>query len=399
METRSKRSIPIARPSFAGDEIESIKMALERGWVSQGPTVERFEQAVAEYVGCRHAVAISSCTTGLHVAALIHGIGPGDEVICPSYTFIATSNGMRHAGADAQFVDIDPLTLNIDPALTAEFIAENYSSELRNRKTGKKLKAILIVHQIGIAADIDAFKSLADKYGIVLLEDSACGIGSEYKGTKLGGSGNLNVLSFHPRKVITTGEGGMILTDDAELAEKARVYRGHGASISDYVRHSSDTPLYESYNVVGYNYRMTDIQAALGLSQLAMLDSFVRRRIEIATRYNEAFRKLENIRLIAAPGYATLWNYQSYPIILEGASREERDEMMTVLAQNGVSTRRGIPPIHKEPAYNYDLTLKHTERLSDTSIFLPIFPQMDEDDVAYVIEHVEKAVRSVGKKF
>ncbi len=390
-----KYNIPIARPYFTGEETELIAEVMKTGWVCQGPMVARFEETVARYTGARYAVASSSCTTALHLAMLVNGIGAGDDVICPSYSFIATANGITYSGATPQFVDIDPATLNIDPAAAEAFIEANYTADLRNKKTGNKLKGILIVHQIGIPADIDTFKQLADRRGLILMEDSACGLGSKYKDKPIGASGNVSAFSFHPRKVISCGEGGMLLTSDLSMAEQARVLRAHGASTSDLARHKAGGLAQETYDVVGYNYRMTDLQAAIGIKQMELLDSLIARRVRIAGLYNEAFEELVELELIAPPAYVSLWNYQSYPIRLRKGGAEERNALIHALQEEGVSTRRGIPPIHKEPVYERGVTLSHTESVSARSLFLPIYPQLTDDEVSHVIASVKKCVAKV----
>ena len=395
MKEGSKYNIPIAKPYFTGEEAELIADVMKSGWVCQGPMVARFEQEVSRYTTAPYAVATSSCTTALHVAMLIHEIGPGHDVICPSYSFVATANAIRHAGAVPQFVDIDPATLNIDPAATEAFIEENYTADLHHRKSGNELKAILIVHQIGIPADIDTFAQIARRHQLILLEDSACAIGSTYKGKPIGSSGNVGAFSFHPRKVISCGEGGMLVMQDEALAEKARVFRAHGASISDFARHKAGATLTESYNVVGYNYRMTDLQAAIGVKQLELLDELVRRRVAVAARYNAAFAQLEEIELIKPPAYVSLWNYQSYPIRLRRGGAEQRNALMQKLQEEGVSSRRGIPPIHKEPVYDSGVCLFNTESVSERSLFLPIFPALAEDEVAHVIEAVQRCLSGI----
>lgn len=400
MEKREAFNIPIAKPSFSGGELELIEESLSNGWVSQGPLVKQFEELVAEYVCCDQAVAVTSCTTGLHLANLIHGIGPGDEVICPSFSFIATANGVIHSGASVQFCDIEEETMNLDPQAVRTFIEANYrsrASDLVNIKSGKTLKAIVLVHQIGIPADIDSFNEIAQEFGIFIIEDSACAIGSFYKGNPLGSSGNVGVLSFHPRKVITCGEGGMLLLKNADFAEKARVLRAHGASISDLVRHQSKNIVYEQYEQVGYNYRMTDIQAALGVKQMGYLPTILERRNSIAAKYNDAFGSSFWIKTLTPPAYVSQWNYQSYPLILDDSCKGSRERIMQELQEKGVSTRRGIPPIHKEPAY-FDfnsLTLPVTESLSERVLFLPIFPTQTDHEVEHVIASVQSCERLI----
>lgn len=396
MEATARQfNIPIARPTLTGDETELIAQSLQSGWVSMGPLTQRFEQAVCDYTHARYGVAVNSCTSALHLSMLIHGIGAGDDVLCPSYSFIATANSIRHAGAEPCFVDIDPDTLNMDPQAAEAVIQEQYTPEGIHRKTGRTLKGILLVHQLGIPADIDAFAALANQYHLVLLEDNACGLGSTYKGQPLGSSGFTNSLSFHPRKVITTGEGGMLLTNDETLAEKARVLRAHGMSISDFVRHQSAATTYERYEVVGYNYRLTDMQSAIGIKQMEHLESFIQRRNQIADAYNQAFGQKEECAIIRPAAYVTRWNYQSYPIRLQHATQAQRDQFMQALQAKGVTTRRGIPPIHQEPVYDQGLALPQTEAISKTSVMLPIFPTMTDDEVQYVIHCVSEQLKNL----
>lgn len=385
-------NIPIAKPTMMGDEHVLIQQSLDSGWVSMGPLTKQFEALVASYTGAKYAVATTSWTTAFHVAMLIHGIGAGDEVICPSYSFIATANVVCHAGATPRFADIDPNTLNIDPKSVEQLLVNSYhqngDGHLLHHQSGNRLKAIMIVHQIGIPADIDAFAALCKQYNLLLLEDSACALGSTYKNQPIGHSGFTGAFSFHPRKVITTGEGGMLLLNDEQLAEQARIYRAHGMSISDLVRHQAGSTVYERYDVVGYNYRMTDIQAAIGIRQMEHLDDFLNRRQEIAAQYNQAFSRLDTLALITPPDYVTHWNYQSYPIRLLNASQATRDAFMQALEKRGIASRRGIPGAHLEPVYNSGVSLPHTELVSQTSLFLPIFPLMTDAEVQHVIDSV-----------
>lgn len=393
MAEKQTYNIPIAKPYFTGQETELVAEVMKTGWVCQGPMVARFEEAVVAYTGAKYAVATSSCTTALHVAMLIAGIGAGDDVLCPSFSFVATANGVRHAGAEPQFIDIDPATLNMDPLAAERHIADHYTVDLRNKVTGNKLKAILIVHQIGIPADIDKFAEIAKKHGLILMEDSACGIGSTYKGKPIGASGFVGAFSFHPRKVISCGEGGMLVMSEEALAESAKIFRAHGASVSDFARHKAGVALTESYNVVGYNYRMTDLQSAIGVKQLEILDSLIARRVAIASRYNEAFGETGLLEIVKPPAYATLWNYQSYPIRLSSGGCEARNAFMQSMQDKGISTRRGIPPIHKEPVYDKGLTLPATESVSERTLFLPVFPSLSDDEVDYVISAVKTTLQ------
>jgi perosamine synthetase len=368
-----KIKIPITKPYLGGEEKELISKVIDSGWVSQGPMVAEFEEMFAEYVGARYAVATTSCTTALHAALSVSGIGSGDEVIVPSLSFIATANAVIHCGAKPVFVEIDPETCNIDAGNIEAGVTE-------------KTKAIMPVHQIGLPADIDAIKDIADRYRLKIIEDAACAIGSEYKGKKIGGHGNIACFSFHPRKIITTGEGGMITTDDLKIAERLRRFRHHGMSVSDLERHKAQRVIIESYLEIGYNYRMTDMQAAMGIVQMKKLPEILKKRQDIAERYNEAFSKIACLRVPKVPEYA-VHNYQSYWVEILDNSTVNRNELMQRLLEKGISTKRGVMAIHKEPCYSkYNVTLPNTERITANTIILPLYPSMADEEVQYVIE-------------
>ena len=369
--------IPIAKPLLGEDEAQAAYDTIKTGWVTQGPKVQEFEENFAEYVGAKYAVAVSSCTTALHLALLVSGIGEGDEVICPSFSFIATANSIIHAGATPVFAEIDPLTLNIDV---------NHAEKIISSKT----KAILIVHQIGMPADIDAFKGLCQKYNLKLIEDAACAIGSKYKGEKIGSHSDLVCFSFHPRKVITTGDGGMITTSNKDYYDRLKLLRQHGMSINDRIRHASKKILFEEYLEAGYNYRMTDIQASIGIKQLEKLDWIVTKRREIANKYNETFKDIECLRIPSEPeGYYS--NYQSYSLYLKENASISRNELMQRLLDKGISSRRGVMTAHREPAYKkspikYNLPI--SEEISDRSIIIPLFIPMNDKKIEYIIENI-----------
>lgn len=369
--------IPLSRPEFGDAETQAVAGVLQSGWVSQGPKVAAFESLVAARVGAAHGVATTSCTTALHLALVASGIGAGDEVICPSYSFIATANAILYAGATPVFADIEDDTWNLD------------AHDVAGRVTAKT-RAILVAHQVGLAADLDRLKAVAPA-GAVLVEDAACAIGSLYKGRPIGSHGNVSCLSFHPRKTISLGEGGMVLTDDAAIADHVRVLRSHGASVSDLDRHRAQGLVYEEYRELGYNYRMTDIQAAIGIEQLKRLDDLLARRRAVAQRYNAAFCHVEQIQTPAEPGYAT-HAYQSYAIRLRPGCRVGRDDMMRELIAAGVSCRRGIPPSHLEPLYlsRGRVSLPVTEAVAAESIFLPMYASLAEADQAVVIDAVRR---------
>jgi dTDP-4-amino-4,6-dideoxygalactose transaminase len=355
------------------EEEEAAAAAIRSGWVTQGPKVAEFERAVANYCGAAHAIAVSNCTTALHLALLVADVGPGDEVICPSMSFIATCNSIRYTGATPVFAEVNPNTFNLDPDAAEAAITS-------------KTKAILVVHQIGLPADMDRFSALAEAKGLKIVEDAACAIGSKYRGQQIGSHSDLVCFSFHPRKVISTGEGGMITTSRADYAERLRLLRQHGMSISDAVRHSSRQVVAEQYLCVGYNYRMTDIQAAIGIEQMKRLPGIVARRRELAARYTDA---LQHHAWLAPPVIpdGVEPNFQSYSIHLRRNARLSRDEIMQRLLEQGIATRRGVMLAHLEPACT-DLDsrpLPLSEFASSASLLLPLYPQMSDEEQQRVI--------------
>jgi perosamine synthetase len=373
--------IPIAKPYLTADEAQAAYDTILTGWITQGPRVAEFEEKFAAYTGAKYAVAVSNCTTALHLAMIVAGIGPGDEVICPSMSYVATANSIKYVGAKPVFAEIIPETYNLDPVDT-------------EKKITAKTKAILLVHQIGMPADIDAFRKLADKHKLKLIEDAACAAGSSYKSGKIGSHSELVCFSFHPRKVISTGDGGMITTNNEAYYNRMKLLRQHGMSVNDRVRHESSKIIFEDHIEVGYNYRMTDIQAAVGIKQLEKLDWIVAERRKIAEQYNEAFKDIDCIRLpVPKEGYFT--NYQSYSIYLLDNCPLSRNEIMQKMLDEGVSTRRGIMTTHRETAYSTEyagLSLPVSEKACDRSIILPLYIPMKQADVDRVIEKFKMIV-------
>jgi dTDP-4-amino-4,6-dideoxygalactose transaminase len=363
---------PIAIPLLEKEEADAAREAVLSGWVSQGPQVAAFEREFAALVGAPHACAVSNCTTALHVALTAANIGPGDEVITVSHSFIATANCIRYCGAIPVFVDIDPATYNIDPALVADAITP-------------RTRAIVVVHQMGMPCDLGSLVPLAKRRGLVLIEDAACAAGSEIRFNgrweRIGKPhGDIACFSFHPRKVITTGEGGMLTTSNPEFDRKFRLLRQHGMSVPDTVRHGSSQVIFEDYLMVGFNYRMTDIQAAVGRKQLERLPELVSRRRALASRYAELLGNLRGLRLPHEPDWARS-NWQSYCVRLP--EQVDQKAVMQSLLDQGIATRRGIMCAHREPAYSnggphHDL--RQSEHAQDHSILLPIYAQMDEHD-------------------
>jgi len=368
--------IPVAKPFLDVDDAQSAYDTILTGWVTQGPKVAEFEQQFSAYVGSSYAVALSNCTTALHLAMIVAGIGPGDEVICPSMSYIATANSIQYVGATPVFAEVNTsYNLDIDDVI---------------RKITPRTKAILIVHQIGMPADLDSFIKLCNAKGLTLIEDAACAAGSAYKGKKIGAHSDLVCFSFHPRKVITTGDGGMIATGNEAFYNRLKMLRQHGMNISDRIRHESKSVLFEDHVEVGYNYRMTDIQASVGIQQLNKLDAIVTERRKIAFRYLDAFKSIKGIRLpIEAEGNYS--NYQSFSIYLEPEAKVQRNELMQLLLDQGISTRRGVMTTHRETAYTSKGTTVHlpvSEDLSDNSIVIPLYVPMPMEEQNYVIEWV-----------
>jgi perosamine synthetase len=369
-------------PFLGVEEQEAAAEAVASGWIAQGPRVAEFERAFADRLGVDHAVAVSSCTTALHLALVVAGVGPGDEVVVPSLSFIATANAATYVGATPVFADVDLATQN----LTVDSVAEVLSP---------RTTAVVAVDQGGMPVDIDALRALCDERGITVVEDAACAAGSTYRGRPVGSGGHLAAFSFHPRKILTTGEGGMVVTDHAALAERMVLLRQHGMSMSAADRHRSGGAVIEQYLEVGFNYRMTDIQAAVGLVQLGRLDEVVARRRELAARYHDGLADLIGAGLPTDPAWGTT-NFQSYSVLLPEGVAAHRNDIMAELAEAGISTRRGIMASHLEPAYHGHphVALPVTERLTTGSIILPLFHTMTEDDHDRVVEALRHAVEA-----
>lgn len=371
--------IPVMKPWLGQEEAEAAAQAVASGWVAQGPRVRAFEEAFAVAVGTPHAVAVSSCTAALHLALIAAGIGPGDEVIVPSLSFIATANAVRYVGAQPVFADIDLATQNLIP----ETVEPHLSGRTR---------AVILVDQAGVPADLDAMRALCDPLQVTVIEDAACAVGSKYRARPVGTGAALAAFSFHPRKLLTTGEGGMLTTSDGSIVARLGRLREHGMDISAADRHRSRQPVTEHYTEVGFNFRMTDIQAAIGLVQLRKLPEMVARRRELAQRYQELLSGIPGLLTADDPPYGET-NYQSFWMLLPEKSAVGRDQLMRLFADAGISVRRGIMAAHLEPAYaDNKPSLPVTELLTRRSLILPLFHEMTQAQQEHVVSVVTSAL-------
>ena len=382
-------NIPIARTNFLDSEIKSVLEPLKSGWLVQGPKVMEFEDKWCAFTGAQHSIAVTSCTSGLHLSLAASGFGPGDEAIVPAFTWISTANVVEHLGGKVVFCDINLDTFNIDIAQIESKITE-------------RTKAILPVHLFGLAADMDPILTLAKKHNLFVVEDAACGFGAKYKGQHVGSFGNTGCFSFHPRKAITTGEGGMVTTNDGELAEKIRRLRDHGAAMTDLQRHLGARPyLLADHPDAGYNQRMTDLQAAIGSAQMDRAEDIVSERQGLAKKYDDAFVNLDWLKT-PFRGDDFEHGYQSYPtlfkpkdISLESVKKinAQRNQWMDDLQKKGISTRPATHAVHMLSFYRekYQLSpedFPNAYAADQCSISLPLFHGMNDEEQNFVIEKV-----------
>ena len=375
--TTLKRNIPIALPVTGIEEWEACKESIMSGWLTAGPKVREFEKNFAERHNVKHAIAVSNCTTALHLALVALGIKEGDEVIVPAFTWVATANAVLYCNATPVFIDIDISTFNID------------IKEL-SKKITPRTKAIIPVHLFGLCADVEAIKKIAS--GIPIVEDGACAAGAALNGIPAGGLGDVGCFSFHPRKSITTGEGGMITTNNDLVAEKIGMLRNHGASVSEEERHHGPKPyLLPGFNMMGFNYRMTDIQASIGIVQLKKLDKFINERQQWAEYYNNAFKSLNWLK---TPDISSKYKHgwQSYVCIIdETKSPKSRNEVMELLQERGISTRPGTHAVHMLNFYSEKYNIKPQDfpnafKANEFSIAFPLHNKMVKEDFEYVVD-------------
>lgn len=372
----AKRTIQISLPATGEEEWQAVREPLMSGWLTQGPKVAEFERAFAKRHQVPHALATTSCTTALHLILAAMGIGPGDEVIVPAFTWVATANVVLYCGATPVFVDVDRASFNIDPAEVAG-------------KVTARTRAIIVVHLFGLCADVDAVRAAAP--GIAIIEDAACAGGSSYKGRSAGTLGLAAAFSFHPRKSITTGEGGMVTTADPALAERANRLRNHGASVSEEQRHAGPRPyLLPDFNLLGFNYRMTDLQGAVGLVQLAKLDAFIAERERWAAYYRSELSGLPWLQMPAPPENG-VHGWQSFVCYVDAElAPMPRNMIMERLQEQGISTRPGTHAVHLLGYYRNGMGLRPEDfpaaRDCDAqSMAIPLHNRMTEDDYQYVV--------------
>jgi dTDP-4-amino-4,6-dideoxygalactose transaminase len=375
-------NIGITRPFLGTEEAEALVEPLETGWIVQGPKVAAFEELFRELSGSPHALATTSCTTALHLALAVLGVGPGDEVVVPAFTYVASANVVEQSGATTVFCDIDRRTFNVDPASLEAAITP-------------RTKVLMPIHLFGLVADMQAVMQIADRHQMAVLEDAACAVGSTLDGRHAGTFGEFGAFSFHARKVITTGEGGMLTVRDAERARRAGILRSHGGQVSDIERHEKGAFALPEHDEVGFNYRMTDFQGAIGVVQMGKLEAVVRARRSLAARYNEGLGDLTGVTTPLVPdGYDH--TYQSYVLLIDpDEAARPRDAIALELQARGIATRQGTHAVHVLGYYRRKYRIEPDDfsnayYADKNSLSLPLYPTMSADEQAYVIDNIRE---------
>lgn len=386
------KMLPFGAPYFGQEEFDEVLDTLRSGWISTGPKTKQFEQEFAGYVGAKYAVGLNSCTAGLHLSLVVSGIGAGDEVVVPTLTFGATANVVEHVGARPVLVDIDAQTLTIDPRAV-------------ERALTPRTRAIIPVHYAGMPCDLDALHALADPRGIVVIEDAAHAIGTKYKGRTVGSISALTNFSFYANKNLSTAEGGMVTTDDAELEQKLRVYHLHGLSRDAWKRYHTKAFSLSEVVVPGYKYNMTDLQASLGIHQLRKQEAFIARRQEIASFYDEAFSEMDGL-LWTPPRPRDEFNrhvLHLYPLLVDVTQlRVDRNTVLSALLAENIGVSMHFNPLHMMPYYRDTYGYQpgdfpHAQRVGETEISLPVQPQISDKDAEDVVEAVKKVLKAYAR--
>ncbi|RLG57681.1 MAG: glutamine--scyllo-inositol aminotransferase [Candidatus Hydrothermarchaeota archaeon] len=373
-----KYEIPLVRPYFDSEELEEIKKVLDSGWVTQGPKVKEFEDKITDYLGVKHAIAVTNCTSALHLALISVGVKRGDEVLVADFTFPATGHAVLYCGAKPVFVDVDLKTYNINPSL------------IKDRITNRT-KAIIPVHTFGQSAEMDKIMEIAEEYNLKVIEDAACALGARYKNRYAGTIGDIGCFSFHARKGITTGEGGMVVTDNKDLAEKIRNLSVFGMT-SAWDREKSDKLIISKFTDMGYNYKMSDITAAVGVAQLRKLYKIIKRKRELARYWDD---KLEEIEFIEPPYVSenVLHVYQAYVALVD--KRINRNKLIEKLMEKGIQTQIGTYASHIQPVYNSGQKCPNSLEIFNRSLALPIYYMLREEDIDMAASHLKKALEDL----
>lgn len=385
---KPQNMIQVAAPCMDDREWQALKAPLESGWLTQGPQVAAFEKAFAGRHKVKYACATTNCTTALHISLLAVGVKPGDAVVVPSFTWVSTANAVEYCGAKPLFCDIDPHTYNLDPQSLTDTIG-------KAQNEGQKVKAVIPVHLFGLCADMDAIMKIANNNNLKVVEDAACASGAAYKDQPAGSIGDIGCFSFHPRKVLVTGEGGMCTTNSSDLAEILNCLRNHGASISEEQRHHNNAPyLMADFEQLGYNYRLSDLQGAVGLVQLDKLDDFIAERERWAAYYDRELGNISWLQLPSRPKGSKI-SWQAYVCRVKKESPLTRDQLLEKLHLEGISSRVGTQAVHLLGYYQNKYKLQRDDlpvsrdAYSDT-IALPLHNAMRDEDYAYVAQTLKQ---------